>query len=141
MMSLPTASASSSSINPSDQAGRLEVFVQSPPREAGGSLDADWQIPNLYRGRHPPRLARRWQGDLLPGNRRQADGCAVESGVNLFRPRAPKPLFRTSLYTGSVSRGYDVTADGQRFLVNQRTAETGDIPITVIVNWPKLLQK
>ena len=29
----------------------------------------------------------------------------------------------------------------RRFLINQPTVETGDTPITVIVNWPKLLQK
>jgi hypothetical protein len=38
-------------------------------------------------------------------------------------------------------RQYDVTPDGQRFLLNQRLPDNPDAPITVIVNWPKLLQK
>jgi hypothetical protein len=31
--------------------------------------------------------------------------------------------------------------DGQRFLLNQRLPDNPDAPITVIVNWPKLLTK
>jgi hypothetical protein len=34
-----------------------------------------------------------------------------------------------------------VTADGQRFLLNQLQPDNADAPITVIVNWPKLLEK
>jgi hypothetical protein len=35
----------------------------------------------------------------------------------------------------------NVTADGQRFLLNQRLPDNAEAPITVVVNWPKLLQK
>ena len=38
-------------------------------------------------------------------------------------------------------RQYDVTPDGQRFLLNQHVADATDAPITVVVNWPKLLEK
>ena len=66
----------------------------------------------------------------------------VESGMKLFRRRGtPTPLFQTSLNPGGGNREYDVTADGQRILINQPTTDTGDSPITVIANWPKLLQK
>lgn len=64
----------------------------------------------------------------------------IELGLNVFRPGSPKPLFQTGIYP-DLYREYDVTPDGQRFLINQRTTETGAPPITVIVNWPKLLQK
>jgi hypothetical protein len=40
-----------------------------------------------------------------------------------------------------VSRQYDVTSDGQRFLMRQHVADATDAPITVVVNWPKLLEK
>jgi hypothetical protein len=36
---------------------------------------------------------------------------------------------------------YDVTPDRQRFLLNQHVADATDAPITVVVNWPKLLAK
>jgi len=40
------------------------------------------------------------------------------------------------------ARDYDVTADGQRFLIDQPLAlDREDVPISIIVDWPKLLQK
>ena len=65
----------------------------------------------------------------------------VESGASFFRPGSSQPLFLTRLARDSVRNDYDVTPDGQRFLINQPVAETADVPITVIVNWPKLLPK
>jgi hypothetical protein len=59
---------------------------------------------------------------------------------------APKPLFQTRpefhrrTCMGTV-REYDATPDGQRFLVNQRLPDSGESPITGVVNWPKLLAK
>jgi hypothetical protein len=38
-------------------------------------------------------------------------------------------------------REYDVSADGQRFLLNQPAGDTAEVPITVIVNWSKLLPR
>jgi hypothetical protein len=65
----------------------------------------------------------------------------VESGENFFRPGTPKPLFQTRLNLDPIVRDYDVTPDGQRFLLNQRQPDNSDAPITVVFNWPKLLQK
>jgi len=71
----------------------------------------------------------------------------VESGADFFRPGIPKALFQTSLLFDAVSgtgedvRQYDVTSDGQRFLLSQRVPDATDAPITVVVNWPKLLEK
>ena len=48
----------------------------------------------------------------------------------------PQPLFQTSI--ANVALGldqYDVTADGQRFLVLVPTDSTGQTPLTVVVNW------
>jgi len=72
---------------------------------------------------------------------------AVEAGKNFFRPGIPKPLFQTRLefdpseFFANGRRQYDVTPDGQRFLLNQHVADATDAPITVVVNWPKLLEK
>jgi hypothetical protein len=64
----------------------------------------------------------------------------VETGKNSLRLGTPKPLFQTRLAPGGL-RQYDVTRDGKRFLLNVPIPETGEEPITVIVNWPKLLEK
>jgi len=39
------------------------------------------------------------------------------------------------------SRGYDVTADGQRFLFSQSTQEETPPPITVVLNWTAEIEK
>jgi hypothetical protein len=71
----------------------------------------------------------------------------VESSENLFRLGAPKALFQTRLEVDqgiaslTYGRQYDVTPDGQRFLLNQHVTDSTDAPITVVVNWPKLLER
>jgi hypothetical protein len=65
---------------------------------------------------------------------------------NAFRPSAPKPLFRTRIeldpgLRNIAAREYDVTPDGKRYLLNERLLESTDAPITVVVNWTKLLAK
>jgi hypothetical protein len=64
----------------------------------------------------------------------------VESGEDFFRPGTPKSLFQTRLAPGGL-REYDVTHDGKRFLLNVPLPDSGEEPITVIVNWPRLLEK
>ena len=41
----------------------------------------------------------------------------------------------------TAARSYDVTPDGQRFLVNARQAGARQAPITVVVNWTVGLPK
>ena len=60
----------------------------------------------------------------------------VESSENSFRPGTPRELFRTR-----EAPSFDVTADGQRFLMTQPVSDSSDTPVTVIVNWPQLLKK
>ena len=123
--------------------GRAEVFVQSLPEEAGGSPSAvgKWQISTG--GTSPV-----WRADGKEIFYLALDGklmvVPVESGENFFRPGTQRPLFQTHLSVEGgrlFGREYDVTPDGQRFLLTQPVADTGDVPITVIVNWPQLLKK
>jgi len=57
-----------------------------------------------------------------------------------FAPGVPKALFATTILGGpaNVTR-YDVTADGQKFLINsvpQETTPAGrPTPLTVVLNW------
>jgi eukaryotic-like serine/threonine-protein kinase len=115
--------------------GRNDVFVRTLPVEAGGSAAAGrWQVSSSG-GSQPT-----WRADgkeifyLTPEGALMA--VPVESGENSFRPETPRELFRTS-----EASSFDVTADGQRFLVNQVASDSSDIPVTVIVNWPHLLKK
>ena len=54
---------------------------------------------------------------------------------------AVKPLFDTHALTiGNTGSMYDVSPDGQRFLVNTLADEDAAAPITLVVNWPALLR-
>jgi len=70
----------------------------------------------------------------------------VESGIGVFRPGTPRALFDAGgLFSQSAGvavdfPGYDVTSDGQRFLLTAATGRTLDTPITVILNWTALLK-
>ena len=111
-----------------------EVFVQSVPPERGGK----WQISRAGGGNAV------WRADGKEIFYLAADGklmsVAVESNENFFRPGTPEPLFQTRMVP-SFFREYDVTHDGKRFLLNVPIADPGEEPITVIVNWPRLLRK
>jgi acid stress-induced BolA-like protein IbaG/YrbA len=56
-----------------------------------------------------------------------------------FEVGTVKELFQTQS-TGYGSR-YDVSADGQRFLVNTVAEQPASLPITVVVNWTAGLKK
>jgi hypothetical protein len=43
--------------------------------------------------------------------------------------------------TTATANRYDVSADGQRFLVNAPVENAGPAPITVVVNWTAGLKK
>jgi len=124
-----------------------EVLVQSVPKEAGGSATAvgKWQI-STGGGSQPV-----WRADgkeiFYVARNGMMTAVPVEAGPDFFRPGTPKSLFQTRLEFdetrngASRARQYDVTADGQRFLLNQHVTDAADAPINIVVNWPKLLAK
>jgi Tol biopolymer transport system component len=120
--------------------GQAEVFVESLRKEAAGPPGAAgrWQISTAGGGSPV------WGGDgkeifyLAPDGMMMV--APVESGDNFFRALPPKPLFQTKLLPTRF-RDYDVTRDGQRFLLNVPLADSGNEPIRVIVNWPQLLER
>jgi hypothetical protein len=118
---------------------RPEVFVESLPREPDGPRSArKWQI-STGGGANPV-----WRGDGKEVFYLALDGkmmsVPIETAEDSFRPGTPKAVFQTGLTPGGL-REYDVSRDGNRFLLNVPVADSGEEPITVIVNWPKLLEK
>ena len=56
-----------------------------------------------------------------------------------FEQGLQSPLFSTTMSI-AYTHPYDVTSDGERFLVNALAEETTAIPITVVVNWTAALE-
>jgi Tol biopolymer transport system component len=116
----------------SSESGRFEVFVVPFPGPGG-----KWQI-SVAGGILP-----RWRRDgkelyyLAPDNKLMA--AAVNGEGSAFEVGAVRSLFDTR--PGGPPRFvYDVSPDGQRFLVNTLVEEAA-APITLVVNWPALLKK
>jgi hypothetical protein len=57
-----------------------------------------------------------------------------------FEAGTPQALFATSLKNASGPQ-YDVSSDGQRFLLNRPIGEESSPPITLVQNWTVLLTR
>jgi hypothetical protein len=60
---------------------------------------------------------------------------SVDGRGQSFEVGAEKPLFDMPHRV----RGWDATADGNKFLVNVAVEEIAEPSITLVVNWPMLL--
>jgi Tol biopolymer transport system component len=121
----------------SNESGTYEVYVQSFP--AGGGK---WQVST--KGGVQPH----WRHDgkeifyLAPDGKMMA--VAVKAGAT-FEAGTPEPLFQTRIFglapVQYYSQQYDVTPDGQRFLINVDVADVNAAPLTVVLDWTAALQK
>jgi hypothetical protein len=115
------------------------LLVQSLPKEAGGSASSGtWQISV---GGYQPL----WSADGKEIFYVTANGAMmavdVESREGFFRAETPHQLFQTQLRLQAGFREYDVSADGKKFLISDPVADLDDVPITIVMNWRKLLRK
>jgi eukaryotic-like serine/threonine-protein kinase len=111
----------------SDESGRQEVYLRPLPSGAG-----QWQISSV--GGSQPR----WRGDQKEMFYLSADSKVMAVGVSLstaVEASAPTALFAVRPVRYFSRFDYDVSADGQRFLVNTRVEGAADPRITVVVNW------
>jgi hypothetical protein len=114
----------------SNESGKWEIYVTSFPDAHG-----KWQV-SIGGGDQP-----RWRGAGKELFYVAADGkimaVPVKEGPN-FNPGAPIALFQAyqrTLVATSELLAYDVTPDGQRFLINTHV-KNGDVqPMSVVLNW------
>lgn len=124
----------------STESGRYEVYVRSFPTPGG-----KWQISK------DGAVTPRWRGDGKELFYYAADGQlmavpikATESALDLG---TAVPLFPPRALNGPTTPNgfraqYDVTRDGQRFLLNVPAEQDTTPPsITVVVNWSSALKK
>jgi serine/threonine protein kinase/Tol biopolymer transport system component len=120
----------------SNESGKWEIYVTSFPEARG-----KWQVSSG--GGEQPR----WRGDgrelFYLSSDSKIMAVPVAEGKN-FDAGAPVALFQVSPRepTGTSEQAfYDVSRDGQRFLINMEARQTGVEPMTLILNWAAKLKK
>ena len=116
----------------SNESGRYEVYVQPFPGPGG-----KWQISNA--GGTAPVWRRDGKELFYLAPDRKLMAVAIRAGA-AFESEAPAPLFQTRVRI-DMDRHYDVSADGQRFLMTMPLEDGTSPPITLVQNWTALLRQ
>ena len=115
----------------SDESGRFEIYVVPYPGPGG-----KWQI-STEGGREPAWNRNGRELFYRNGEKMMAVAINTQSG---FSASTPKVLFEGRYQTlTSSTPNYDVSADGQRFLMLQATEEPAQID--VVLNWSEELKQ
>jgi Tol biopolymer transport system component len=123
----------------SNESGTPEIYVRPFPAPPGGG--GKW-IVSQGGGQQP-----RWRSDGKELFYLRLDGelmaVEVSSSGTAFQPGIPKPLFKTSIgqEVALAPVGWDVSADGTKFLFPIAGADNMQYPFTVVLHWTSLLEK
>jgi Tol biopolymer transport system component len=116
----------------SDESGTFEIYVRPFPGPGG-----KWQVSTAG-GSNP-----RWRRDGKELFYLGLDNKIMAVPVRLdktFHAGSPVALFE-SQPLALISSPYDVSADGQRFLMNTASGPTGSPPLTLLTDWTALLKE
>jgi Tol biopolymer transport system component len=114
----------------SDESGRSEIYVAPFPGPG-----RKWQISTT--GGILPRWSRTGKEIFFDGPGERLMAAEVSASGDTFDVGRTQPLFEVrSQRPGNV---FDVTPDGQRFLVNTASVAFNSAPMTLVVNWPAAL--
>jgi eukaryotic-like serine/threonine-protein kinase len=112
----------------SQESGRYEIFVTQFPGAQG-----KWQISS--QGGTQAHWRRDGKAIFYWATDHTFMEAQVEAQGSHFQVNAVRPLFKAVMPLFPLaSSSYDVTPDGQRFIVNTANS-TGDQPLTVVTNW------
>jgi eukaryotic-like serine/threonine-protein kinase len=119
----------------SNESGTYEVYVRPFPVTPG-----KWQVSTT--GGEQPRWRRDGKELFYLSSDHKLMSVEVNTDGSTFEYRTPTALFPTRV-GGIDTLGdiYDVTADGQRFILNNLVAEATYTPITVVLNWTADLKR
>jgi serine/threonine protein kinase len=120
----------------STESGRGEIYVVPFPGPGG-----KWQVSQ------GGGAFARWRGDSAELFFQSEEGlmsAAVDGRGTAFVVGKISPLFKPRIrgvgFGGSNAHNYDVTPDGQRFLIAVTEDAPTEPPITLLVNWPAALR-
>jgi Tol biopolymer transport system component len=109
----------------SDESGRQEIYIEALPPEKG-------RLKVSQSGGTTPRWTSSGRELFYMAADRALMVVDVQPGKTLSAG-VPRKLFQT---TGVVAnRGFEVSPDGQRFLIRSLADDVPDRPITVVLNW------
>ena len=117
----------------SDESGRSEIYVRPfpAPQDGGGK----W-MASQGGGTSP-----HWREDGRELFYLAADGSVIAAPVSTtgaaFQPGMPVALFKGPPNPS----GWDISADGKRFLFPVPAGNAAQAPFTVVLNWMSLLKK
>jgi Tol biopolymer transport system component len=123
----------------SNDSGHYEIYVQAFPGAGIPGPKGRWQISNG--GAYDVK----WKGDGKEIYWESQDGkvmaAAIQAGPQGIRAETPRALFSAEFRTGGLHE-FDVTPDGQRFLLILDSAAAGNTErLTVVSNWQAALRK
>jgi eukaryotic-like serine/threonine-protein kinase len=120
----------------SNESGHWEVYVTSFP-----AAKSKWQVSTA--GGEEPRWRRDGKELFYLSGQGTVMAAAVKTGSS-FEAGPPSSLFqahtRQAISTQDVF-SYDVTEDGNRFLVNTNVEEPSASPLSIILNWASEVKK
>ena len=120
----------------SNETGNMEVYVSPFP-----SVNGKWQVSNAG-GQEP-----KWRSDGKELFYMSRDGkimaVSVSTGAS-FEAGTPVALFQTHRRQPMSSQdlfSYDVSSNGQRFLIATKLDEPSAAPLSVLLNWASEMEK
>jgi len=118
----------------SDESGKDEAYVRPFDPQTGTSPGGQWMISK------GGGISPHWRYDGKEMFYVAPDGAMMSVEIDMkngFQPGVPKQLFKLP---GEI-RFWDVTHDGQKFLVPVPVTAANSAPYNVIVNWTSTLKK
>jgi eukaryotic-like serine/threonine-protein kinase len=116
----------------STESGQSEIYVRPFPPPAGGG--GKWMISQG--GGLEPRWRRDGKELFFVATDGQLMASEVAFSNTAFQATTPKALFKAQTV-----QGWDVSADGTKFLFPITRGETAPVPFTVVLNWTALLNR
>ncbi|MEO8100255.1 MAG: protein kinase [Acidobacteriota bacterium] len=130
----------------SNESGRSEIYVrpfQSNAEASTAAAGGKWMVSTA--GGHQPRWSRDGKRLLYVSDAGSLMQVDVQQGsVTSFQYGAPKKLFDAPFYpaaAGNAAPTWDMTPDGQKFLITTLVGTNSSPPTTVVLNWEAALKK